>query len=85
MNLTQTIATSRTEEEPPTHMSYAIHMFKLARLNSEMKYILHSISRETPAYAYPAVRCMKTWQTDMLSRLDQWLRAYHKNLALRIM
>jgi hypothetical protein len=72
MNLTQTIATSRTEEEPPTHMSYAIHMFKLARLNSEMKYILHSISRETPAYAYPAVRCMKTWQTDMLSRLDQW-------------
>ena len=37
-----------------------------------MKYILHSISRETPAYAYPAVRCMKTWQTDMLNRLDQW-------------
>jgi hypothetical protein len=60
------------EEEAPTHMSYAIHMFKLARLNSEMKYILHSISRETPAYAYPAVRCMKTWQIDMLSRLDQW-------------
>jgi hypothetical protein len=53
-------------------MSYAIHLFKLARLNSEMKYILHSISRDTPAYAYPAVRCMKTWQTDMLSRLDQW-------------
>jgi hypothetical protein len=53
-------------------MSYAIHLFKLARLNSEMKYILHSISRDTPAYAYPAVRCMKTWQTDMLSRHDQW-------------
>jgi hypothetical protein len=53
-------------------MSFAIHLFKLARLNSEMKYILHSISRDTPAYAYPAVRCMKTWQTDMLSRLDQW-------------
>jgi hypothetical protein len=53
-------------------MSYAIHLFKLARLNSEMKYILHSISRDTPAYAYPAVRCMETWQTDMLNRLDQW-------------
>lgn len=53
-------------------MSYAIHLFKLAKLNSEMKYILHSISRETPAYAYPAVHCMRTWQRDMRERLDQW-------------
>ncbi|KAH0156794.1 hypothetical protein KCU67_g8175, partial [Aureobasidium melanogenum] len=70
--LAQTTVRSRTAEEPPTHMSYAIHLFKLARLNSEMKYILHSISRETPAYAYPAVRCVKTWQRDMVNRLDQW-------------
>lgn len=53
-------------------MSYAIHYFKLARLNSEMKYVLHSISRDTPAYAYPAIRCMKTWQRDLKDRLDQW-------------
>ena len=53
-------------------MTYAIHLFKLAKLNSEMKYILHSISRDTPAYAYPAIRCMRTWQRDMRDRLDQW-------------
>ncbi|TIA16102.1 hypothetical protein D6C80_04786 [Aureobasidium pullulans] len=62
----------RPEDEPPNHMTYGIHMFKLAKLNSEMKYILHSISRDTPAYAYPAIRCMNTWQRDMASRLDQW-------------
>ncbi|KAK6005263.1 hypothetical protein QM012_008042 [Aureobasidium pullulans] len=71
-SLAQMSVKPRTAEEPPTHMSYAIHLFKIARLNSEMKYILHSISRETPAYAYPAVRCMKTWQRDMATRLDQW-------------
>ncbi|KAI4722377.1 hypothetical protein E4T48_01314 [Aureobasidium sp. EXF-10727] len=72
MSLQQANVGSRTQEQPPSHMSYAIHLFKLARLNSEMKYILHSISRDTPAYAYPAVRCMKTWQAEMVNRLDQW-------------
>ncbi|KAI5205370.1 hypothetical protein E4T39_03057 [Aureobasidium subglaciale] len=67
----------------PSHMSCAIHMFKLAKLNSEMKYILHSISRDTPTYAYPAIRCMQTWQRDMASRLDQWAADMPQTPGLR--
>ncbi|KAI5244477.1 hypothetical protein E4T43_03741 [Aureobasidium subglaciale] len=71
-DLSSTSMVQRSSGGPTSHMSYAIHMFKLAKLNSEMKYILHSISRDTPTYAYPAIRCMQTWQRDMASRLDQW-------------
>ncbi|KAL4946016.1 hypothetical protein BDV06DRAFT_167953 [Aspergillus oleicola] len=60
--------------EKTSHISYSIHLFKLARINSEIKYIMHSINREAPAYALPAVRNILTWQQDMMSSLDNWLQ-----------
>jgi hypothetical protein len=53
-------------------MAYAIHFFKLARLNSELKYVLHSVNRETPLYAYPAIRDILQWQDNMKAQLDEW-------------
>ncbi|KAF4555294.1 Fungal specific transcription factor domain-containing protein 33 [Elsinoe fawcettii] len=61
-----------TSNPEPTHMSFAIHLFKLSRLNSEMKYILHSVQRNTPSYALPAVLDIQTWQQEMVQRLDDW-------------
>ena len=58
--------------EQADHMSYAVHFFKIARLNSEMKYVLHSVNREAPAYAYPAVRDIQQWQDCMRTQLDEW-------------
>ncbi|KAL4800319.1 fungal-specific transcription factor domain-containing protein [Aspergillus venezuelensis] len=62
----------RTSES--SHISYSIHLFRLARLNSEIKYIMHSVNRETPAYALPAVRNILTWQQDMMASLDNWFQ-----------
>ena len=42
-------------------------------MNSEIKYIMHSITRDTPAYAYPPVRNISTWQQDMIHSLQNWL------------
>ena len=53
-------------------MEYSIHLFKLARLNSEIKYVANSIVRDAPAYAYPPVPDVARWQRDMLIQLDQW-------------
>jgi len=53
-------------------MSYAVHFFKLARMNSEIKYVLHSVNRETPSYAYPAIRDIIQWQDNMRTQLDEW-------------
>lgn len=53
-------------------MAYAVHFFKLASINSEMKYVLHSVNRETPSYAYPAVRDILQWQDSMRTQLDEW-------------
>ncbi|KAH7069635.1 fungal-specific transcription factor domain-containing protein [Paraphoma chrysanthemicola] len=50
----------------------SIHLFKLAKLNSELKYVANSIVREAPSYAYPPITDITSWQRDMLSRLDQW-------------
>jgi hypothetical protein len=41
-------------------------------MNSEMKYVLHSVNRETPSYAYPAVREILQWQDTMKIQLDEW-------------
>ncbi|KAL3460821.1 fungal-specific transcription factor domain-containing protein [Aspergillus heterothallicus] len=60
-------------DETPSHMSYSIHLFRLAKLNSEIKYIMHSINRDAPAYAFPAVRDISTWQQDMIQSLNTWL------------
>ncbi|KAI3319602.1 hypothetical protein HD806DRAFT_538952 [Xylariaceae sp. AK1471] len=57
----------------PTHMSYAIHLFKLARINSEIKYVANSVNSDIPNYAYPGVIDINAWQTDVLKRLDQWV------------
>ena len=57
----------------PTHIDYAIHSFRLAMMNSEIKYILHSVKRNTPSYAYAPVRDITQWQDAMKIRLDDWL------------
>lgn len=53
-------------------MTYALHFFKLARIVSEMKYVLHSVRRDTPTYALPAIRDIFEWQKDIIHRLDDW-------------
>ncbi|KAI8628930.1 hypothetical protein F5Y19DRAFT_435600 [Xylariaceae sp. FL1651] len=55
-----------------THMSYAIHLFKLAKINSEIKYVANSVNPDVPNYAYPGVIDIGAWQKDVLERLDQW-------------
>lgn len=53
-------------------MSYSVHLFKLARINSEIKYVTQSISRDTPAYAYPPIRDIHEWQQGMAHSLEEW-------------
>ncbi|KAJ3570287.1 hypothetical protein NPX13_g5781 [Xylaria arbuscula] len=55
-----------------THMTYAIHLFKLAKINSEIKYVANSVNPNAPRYAYPAVIDIYAWQKDVLVQLDQW-------------
>ena len=62
----------RSVGSPPTSISNAIHLFKLARLNSEIKYVANSISHETPAYTYPRIPNIFDWQRDVLRRLHEW-------------
>lgn len=59
-------------DNTPTHMSFAIHLFKLARINSEIKYVANSVNPEAPRYAYPPVIDINAWQKETLVRLDQW-------------
>lgn len=54
-------------------MTYSIHLFKLARINSEIKYIMHSVCRDPPRYAYPAVTDIHQWQRDMIDQLQSWV------------
>ncbi|KFY14286.1 hypothetical protein V492_02725 [Pseudogymnoascus sp. VKM F-4246] len=70
--LTATSIQLRLETEQPTHMSNAIHLFKLAQLNSEIKYVLHSISAKAPPYAYPNIPNILQWQSDITVRLGTW-------------
>lgn len=53
-------------------MTYSIHLFELARLNSEIKYVANSIVRDAPSYAYPNIIDIHDWQSSMLRKLDQW-------------
>lgn len=67
-------ATSQTAStDSASHMSYSIHLFKLAQLNSEIKYVMHSIRRDAPAYAFPPVRDILAWQQDMTRSLHSWV------------
>ncbi|UKZ74750.1 hypothetical protein TrVFT333_002420 [Trichoderma virens FT-333] len=70
--LTATGIHPRLENEQPTQMSSAIHLFKLAQLNSEIKYVLHSISHEVPPYAYPSIPDVLQWQRGIIARLQEW-------------
>ncbi|PTB34880.1 hypothetical protein M441DRAFT_85028 [Trichoderma asperellum CBS 433.97] len=71
--LTATGIQPRLETEQPTQMSSAIHLFKLAQLNSEIKYVLHSISHEVPPYAYPNIPDVLQWQKGIITRLQAWV------------
>ncbi|CRK11556.1 hypothetical protein BN1708_010190, partial [Verticillium longisporum] len=53
-------------------LSFSIHLFKLTKLNSEIKYVANSVVRDAPRYAYPAVVDINEWHTNMLHQLDQW-------------
>ncbi|KAL1892469.1 hypothetical protein Sste5346_006979 [Sporothrix stenoceras] len=62
---------------PPrtTNLTFAIHLFKLARLNSEIKYVANSVVRSAPPYAYPPVADIHAWRSSLLEQLDDWARA----------
>ncbi|KAK2023148.1 fungal-specific transcription factor domain-containing protein [Colletotrichum zoysiae] len=56
----------------PGRMAFSIHLFRLAKLNSEFKYVANSVVRKTPRYAYPAVIDIDEWQHGMILQLDEW-------------
>ncbi|KAJ4351183.1 uncharacterized protein N0V89_006522 [Didymosphaeria variabile] len=54
------------------NMALSIHLFKLSKINSEIKYVANSIVREAPSYAYPPISDIHAWQRSTLAQLDQW-------------
>ena len=72
-NLVNPNISQHASEQPTSHMANAIHLFQLAKVNSEIKYVMHSVQRDVPAYAYPPVRDIFTWQRDIVSYLHNWL------------
>ncbi|PWY82381.1 Zn(II)2Cys6 transcription factor [Aspergillus eucalypticola CBS 122712] len=58
-----------------TDMSSAIHLFKLARFNAEIKCVLYCIDRNYPPYTQPTITDPNHWQQDILRRLRQWKAA----------
>ncbi|KAH8591754.1 fungal-specific transcription factor domain-containing protein [Bisporella sp. PMI_857] len=56
----------------PSHMRFATHLFALAKINSEIKYVANSIVRDAPAYALPTIPNINAWQEQVLQRLDAW-------------
>ncbi|RAH53820.1 hypothetical protein BO85DRAFT_471775 [Aspergillus piperis CBS 112811] len=71
-DLVNPVPNRNESQESPSHMSHSIHLFKLAKMNSEIKYVMHSIQRDVPSYAYPPVRDIFTWQRDMIETLKDW-------------
>jgi hypothetical protein len=71
-HLADPVTGERSHDNTPSHITYSIHLFKLAKLNSEIKYVMHSICREPPKYAYPPVPDINQWQKDMINRLKLW-------------
>lgn len=53
-------------------MRFSIHLFKLARINSEIKYIANSINRGAPHYALPFIADYPAWQEGVMHNLDAW-------------
>ncbi|KAF2027757.1 hypothetical protein EK21DRAFT_50905, partial [Setomelanomma holmii] len=62
-------------------IAISIHFFKLAKLNSELKYVANSIVREAPSYAYPPITDILAWQRDMLSRFDEWSSRFPRDVS----
>lgn len=55
-------------------MSSAIHLFKVARFNSEIKCVLYCVDRNFPPYTRLAVTDAVGWKSDILHRLGEWRR-----------
>ena len=53
-------------------MQYSVHLFRAAKINSEIKYVANSIVHEAPRYAYPPVADINQWQNNVLAQLDSW-------------
>ncbi|PSN66577.1 hypothetical protein BS50DRAFT_634085 [Corynespora cassiicola Philippines] len=53
-------------------IAFSIHLFKITRLNSEIKYVANSIVRDVPSYAYPPVADIEIWKKSMWEKLDAW-------------
>lgn len=53
------------------HISTAVVLFKFAQMNSEIKYILHSIRHTAPRYTYPHIADLSQWQSDFWDRLQE--------------
>lgn len=56
----------------PSHMRFSVHLFKLAKINSEIKYVANSINRAAPPYALPVVADIQQWQKGILQSLSSW-------------
>jgi hypothetical protein len=71
----ESLTVPESDQAPSTgvqDIDFSIHLFKLARLNSEIKYVANSIVRGTPPWAYPAIIDVNDWQSGMLRRLEAW-------------
>lgn len=53
-------------------MTSAVHLFKLARFNSEIKCVLYCVDRQYPPYTQPVITDAKSCKVDILNRLRQW-------------
>ncbi|KAM5372628.1 hypothetical protein ACJZ2D_007402 [Fusarium nematophilum] len=62
----------RQEGDSFTNLTSAIHLFKLARFNSEIKCVLYCVDRQYPPYTQPVIVDVETWKIDILNRLRKW-------------
>ncbi|KAF2015768.1 hypothetical protein BU24DRAFT_461999 [Aaosphaeria arxii CBS 175.79] len=67
------VGVSAPNEEATGAISFSIHLFKLTKLNSEIKYVANSIVRQAPPYAYLPITDIHAWNQDMLRQLDEWV------------
>lgn len=67
--MTQGQLPASTAADPPGPIACAVVHFRLALLNSEIVYILHSHSYTAPEYTYPHIQDIEAWQTGLYDRL----------------
>lgn len=63
---------ARFDNKQSCSLAVSIHLFQLAKINSEIKYVANSIVRDVPDYAYPAIRDISAWQSSTLQKLNDW-------------